>query len=76
MISTLRRGLLVLLAALPLMANAAGSAHELVQDTTSKMLADLKANKEQYKQDPTKFYRQSTSIKKLLTLSKWPTKFA
>lgn len=44
MISTLRRGLLVLLAALPLMANAAGSAHELVQDTTSKMLADLTAN--------------------------------
>lgn len=54
MISTLRRGLLVLLAALPLMANAAagGSAHDLVQDTTNKMLADLSANKEKYKQDP------------------------
>jgi len=62
MISTLRRGLLVLLAALPLMANAAGSAHELVQDTTSKMLADLKANKEQYKQDPTKFYDSLNTI--------------
>ena len=62
MISTLRRGLLVLLAALPLMAKAAGSAHELVQDTTSRMLADLKANKEQYKQDPTKFYDSLNTI--------------
>jgi phospholipid transport system substrate-binding protein len=62
MISTLRRGLLVLLAALPLMANAAGSAHELVQDTTNKMLADLTANKEQYKQDPTKFYDALNTI--------------
>lgn len=62
MISTLRRGLLVLLAALPLMANAAGSAHDLVQDTTTKMLADLKANKEQYKQDPTKFYDALNTI--------------
>ena len=58
MISTLRRGLLVLLAALPLMANAvaAPSAHELVQDTTNRLLADLAANKEKYKQDPKDFY--------------------
>ncbi|MGN7440785.1 MlaC/ttg2D family ABC transporter substrate-binding protein [Pseudomonas lactis] len=62
MISTLRRGLLVLLAALPMMANAAGSAHDLVQDTTSKMLADLKANKEQYKQDPSQFYKALDAI--------------
>ena len=62
MISTLRRGLLVLLAALPMMANAAGSAHDLVQDTTSKMLADLKAHKEQYKQDPSKFYNALNTI--------------
>jgi phospholipid transport system substrate-binding protein len=62
MISTLRRGLLVLLAALPLMANAAGSAHELVQDTTNRMLSDLTANKEQYKQDPTKFYDALNTI--------------
>jgi len=64
MISTLRRGLLVLLAALPLMANAAagGSAHELVQDTTNKMLADLSANKEKYKQDPSQFYDALNTI--------------
>jgi phospholipid transport system substrate-binding protein len=64
MISTLRRGLLVLLAALPLMASAAPgqSAHDLVQDTTNRMLADLSANKEKYKQDPTDFYAALNSI--------------
>ena len=62
MISTLRRGLLVLLAALPLMANAAGSAHDLVKGTTDKMLADLTAKKEQYKQDPSKFYDALNTI--------------
>ncbi|MGY2376986.1 MlaC/ttg2D family ABC transporter substrate-binding protein [Pseudomonas sp. SDO524_S393] len=62
MISTLRRGLLVLLAALPLMASAADSAHDLVQDTTNKMLSDLTANKEQYKQDPSKFYDALNTI--------------
>ena len=58
MISTLRRGLLVLLAALPLMANAvaAPSAHDIVQDTTTRLLADLAANKEKYKQSPSEFY--------------------
>ncbi|AXP01448.1 MULTISPECIES: phospholipid-binding protein MlaC [Pseudomonas] len=58
MISILRRGLLVLLAALPLMANAvaAPSAHDIIQDTTTRLLADLAANKEKYKQDPSAFY--------------------
>ncbi|WP_223486229.1 phospholipid-binding protein MlaC [Pseudomonas sp. A-RE-19] len=64
MISTLRSGLLVLLAALPLMANAvaAPSAHDLVQDTTTRMLADLSANKEKYKQDPQDFYTALNTI--------------
>ncbi|EPL09418.1 ABC transporter substrate-binding protein [Pseudomonas sp. TH05] len=64
MISTLRRGLLVLLAALPLMANAvaAPSAHELVQDTTTRLLADLAANKEKYKQSPSEFYQALNGI--------------
>lgn len=64
MISTLRRGLLVLLAALPLLANAAPgqSAHDLIQDTTNRMLADLQANKEKYKQDPQDFYTALNSI--------------
>ncbi|MFJ2714052.1 MULTISPECIES: MlaC/ttg2D family ABC transporter substrate-binding protein [unclassified Pseudomonas] len=64
MISTLRRGLLVLLAALPLMASAAPgqSAHDLITDTTNRMLADLAANKEKYKQDPSDFYTALNNI--------------
>jgi phospholipid transport system substrate-binding protein len=64
MISTLRRGLLVLLAALPLMANAVASpsAHDLVQDTTTRLLADLAANKEKYKQSPNDFYTALNNI--------------
>ena len=64
MISILRRGLLVLLAALPLLANAAGapSAHDLVQDTTTRLLADLAANKEKYKQSPNDFYNALNGI--------------
>lgn len=64
MISILRRGLLVLLAALPLMANAmaAQSAHDLVQDTTTRLLADLAANKEKYKQSPNEFYNALNGI--------------
>ncbi|KAF0862935.1 phospholipid-binding protein MlaC [Pseudomonas sp. LD120] len=64
MISILRRGLLVLLAALPLLANATSgpSAHELVQDTTTRLLADLAANKEKYKQSPNDFYNALNDI--------------
>ncbi|MBA1230041.1 ABC transporter substrate-binding protein [Pseudomonas viridiflava] len=58
MISILRRGLLVLLAALPMWANAAPatSAHDLVDRTTKELLSDLAANKEQYKANPGAFY--------------------
>ncbi|AXM98108.1 MlaC/ttg2D family ABC transporter substrate-binding protein [Pseudomonas plecoglossicida] len=56
MISILRRGLLVLLAAFPLLALAAQSPHEVVQGTTNELLSDLKANKEQYKTNPQAFY--------------------
>jgi phospholipid transport system substrate-binding protein len=58
MISILRRGLLVLLAALPLMANAAAttSAHQLVEMTTKDLLTDLEQNREQYKANPDAFY--------------------
>ena len=65
MISLLRRGLLVIMAAaLPLVANAAPgqSAHDIVSDTTTRLLADLAANKEQYKQDPSKFYDALNTI--------------
>lgn len=56
MFKALRNGLLVLLAALPLLATAAPSAHEIIQKTTDQLLSDLKANKEQYRSDPSAFY--------------------
>jgi len=56
MISILRRGLLVLLAAFPLLTLAAQSPRDVVQGTTTELLGDLKANKEQYKSNPSAFY--------------------
>jgi phospholipid transport system substrate-binding protein len=58
MISILRRSLLVLVALLPLWANAATgtSAHQLIQGTTDQLLSDLAANKEQYRSNPQAFY--------------------
>ena len=64
MISILRRGLLVLLAALPMLALAAPgqSAHDVIQGTTTQLLSDLKANKEQYKANPSQFYDALNNI--------------
>ena len=65
MISLLRRGLLVMLAAaLPMMASAAPgqSAHDIVTDTTTRLLADLSANKEKYTASPAEFYDALNSI--------------
>ncbi|WP_394359081.1 MlaC/ttg2D family ABC transporter substrate-binding protein [Metapseudomonas boanensis] len=52
----LRNGLLVLLAALPLIATASAGPRDVVQETTEQLLADLKANKEQYRGNPDAFY--------------------
>ena len=55
--SALRRGfLLLLLAVFPLSAMAAQSAPQVIQQTTDALLADLQANKTQYKEDPAAFY--------------------
>lgn len=64
MISILRRGLLVLLASLPLLAVAAPgqSAHEVIKGTTDALLSDLKSNKERYKSDPQAFYESLNNI--------------
>lgn len=62
MLKTLRNSLLAILAALPLLALAAPSAHEVVQQTTDTLLADLKANKEQYRSNPAKFYESLDRI--------------
>src|SRR5690606_17541236 len=62
MIKFLCRGLLVLLAAVPLFAVAAPTAHEVVQQTTDALLAELKQNKEHYRQDPSAFYAALNEI--------------
>lgn len=56
MVKILRRGLLVLLASLPLLASAAPSAQQVVQHTIDQLLSDLKANKAAYQADPKTFY--------------------
>jgi phospholipid transport system substrate-binding protein len=64
MFSTLRRGLLILLAVVPLFANASAgeSAHDLVDRTTKSLLADLAAHKDQYKSNPSAFYDALNTI--------------
>jgi phospholipid transport system substrate-binding protein len=62
MLKTLRNSLLALFAVMPLLALAAPSAHEVVQQTTDTLLADLKANKEQYRSDPAAFYQALNDI--------------
>jgi len=62
MITALRHALLVLLAALPLFANAAPTAQELVQQTTNELLSDLKTNKETYRSNPSAFYEALNRI--------------
>ena len=56
MIKMLRNSLIALLATLPLLAQAGPAAHEVVQQTTDKLLADLDANREQYRKNPEAFY--------------------
>lgn len=56
MFSRVRQLALGLLLALPLSALAMPSAQQVVQQTTDTLLADLKANKVQYKADRASFY--------------------
>ncbi|HSC83718.1 MAG TPA: ABC transporter substrate-binding protein [Pseudomonas sp.] len=56
MLKLLRNSLLVVLTALPLLAQAGASAHDVVEQTTKQLLDDLKANKEAYLQDRQSFY--------------------
>jgi len=62
MMTALRRGLLILLAALPLFANAAPSAQQVVQKTVDELLSDLQANKQQYRTDREAFYKALNDI--------------
>ncbi|OBY88579.1 MULTISPECIES: MlaC/ttg2D family ABC transporter substrate-binding protein [unclassified Pseudomonas] len=56
MLKTLRRGFLVLLAILPLFAQAEQTAQQVVQKTVDSLLSDLKTNKASYKANPQAFY--------------------
>ncbi|WP_447752871.1 Tgt2/MlaC family protein [Pseudomonas nicosulfuronedens] len=56
MLKTLRRGFLVLLAILPLFAQAEQTAQQVVQQTVDGLLSDLKTNKASYKANPQAFY--------------------
>ncbi|KJK01655.1 toluene tolerance protein [Pseudomonas sp. 21] len=56
MLKTLRRGFLVLLAILPLFAQAEQTAQQVVQQTVDSLLSDLKTNKASYKANPQAFY--------------------
>ncbi|TWI55400.1 phospholipid transport system substrate-binding protein [Pseudomonas duriflava] len=62
MLKMMRKALLVMLAALPLVAAAAPSAHDVIQQTTEKLLADLQANKETYRTNPDAFYTSLNNI--------------
>jgi len=62
MLKALRSGLFICLTAMSLPLLAAPAAHEVVQQTTTTLLADLKANKEQYRTDPGAFYNALNSI--------------
>lgn len=62
MLNALRNGLFICLAAMSLPLLAAPAAHEVVQQTTTTLLADLKANKAQYRTDPGAFYDALNSI--------------
>jgi phospholipid transport system substrate-binding protein len=56
MLKTLRRGFLVLLAILPLFAQADQTAQQVVQQTVDGLLSDLKTNKASYKTNPQALY--------------------
>ncbi len=53
---------LLMLVALPLGAMASETAPQVIQKATDELLADLLANKAQYKQDPAAFYSAMDSI--------------
>ncbi|EDO25691.1 MAG: ABC transporter substrate-binding protein [Gammaproteobacteria bacterium] len=62
MVRTLRNGLFICLAAMSFSLLAAPAAHEVVEQATNTLLADLKTNKEQYRTDPGAFYSALNSI--------------
>ncbi|WP_205341385.1 MlaC/ttg2D family ABC transporter substrate-binding protein [Denitrificimonas caeni] len=62
MLAMLRHALLFTLLAFTGISVAATDAHTVVEQTTNSLLADLKANKDKYRTDPTAFYNAMDSI--------------
>ncbi|MBA1247998.1 MULTISPECIES: MlaC/ttg2D family ABC transporter substrate-binding protein [Pseudomonas] len=62
MLKLLRNSVLALLAVVPLLASAAPSAHDVIQQTTDKLLSDLQTNKETYRSNPDAFYNSLNEI--------------
>ena len=62
MLAMLRHALLFSVLAFTGISVAATDAHTVVEQTTNNLLADLKANKEKYRTDPTAFYNAMDAI--------------
>lgn len=62
LLTAIRRSLLMLLLGLPLLASAAPSAQQVVEQSVERLLADLKANKERYRTDREAFYQSLNDI--------------
>ncbi|SCY41901.1 phospholipid transport system substrate-binding protein [Pseudomonas flexibilis] len=62
LINAVRHTLLTLLLGLPLLASAAPTAQQVVEQSVERMLGDLKANKERYRTDREAFYQALNEI--------------
>ena len=62
LLTAVRRSLLMLLLGLPLLASAAPSAQQVVEQSVERLLDDLKANKERYRTDREAFYQSLNEI--------------
>jgi len=62
MLKTLRRGFLILLAALPLFAQAEVTPQALIEQKTQEMMKDLNAHKAQYRSKPEALYASMDNI--------------
>lgn len=62
LLTAVRRSLLLLLLGLPLLANAAPTAQQVVEQSVERLLDDLKANKARYRTDREAFYQSLNDI--------------
>lgn len=62
LINAVRHTLLTLLLGLPLLASAAPTAQQVVEQSVERMLGDLKANKERYRTDREAFYQALNEV--------------